>query len=92
MSHQYRDWRDHLVRALEDNMPTKNSYHLVHTASMVGLFTCVFVKSSERTHIRNLHAVEVKRGIGGLHGNKVSVVFSMNKPSPRSPLIPTRAR
>ena len=75
MSHQYRDWRDHLIRVLEDNMPTKNSYYLVHTASMVGLFTCVFVKSSERTHIRNLHAVEVKRGIGGLHGNKVSVVF-----------------
>ena len=52
-------------------MPTHEPYHLLHTASMVGLFSCVFIKASARAHIRNLHATEIKRGMGGLHGNKV---------------------
>ena len=71
MSRQYRDWRDYLVRAVEDNVPAQESYYLLHTANMVGLFTCIFVKASQRNKIRNLSASEVKRGLGGLHGNKV---------------------
>lgn len=74
MSRQYRDWRDHLVRSIEDYMPTKESYALLHTASLVGLFSCVFVKTSQRTSISNVQAAEIKRGMGGLHGNKVSVI------------------
>lgn len=72
MSRQYRDWRDFLVRLIEDNMPPDEPYHLLHTASMVGLFSCVFVKASQRNHITNMSAAEIKRGLGGLHGNKVS--------------------
>lgn len=53
-------------------MPSSEPYHLVHTASMVGLFSCVFIKASQRNRIRNLSAAEIKRGMGGLHGNKVS--------------------
>ena len=74
MSHQYRAWRDYLVRCVEDNMPSNEPYHLLHTASMVGLFSCVFVKSSQRTQISHVDAGEVKRGLGGLHGNKVCLV------------------
>jgi hypothetical protein len=71
MSHQYRDWRDFLTRSLDDWMPSNELYHLLHTASLVGLFTCVFVKASLRDRIRNISAAEVKRGMNGLHGNKV---------------------
>ena len=39
---------------------------------MVGLFSCVFIKASQRHRIRNINAAEIKRGMGGLHGNKVS--------------------
>lgn len=53
-------------------MPSNEPYHLLHTASMVGLFTCVFIKASQRHRIRNINAAEIKRGMGGLHGNKVS--------------------
>lgn len=56
-------------------MPPDEPYHLLHTASMVGLFSCVFVKASQRNHIRNVSAAEIKRGLGGLHGNKVSAVI-----------------
>ena len=78
MSRQYRAWRDYLTRALEQHMPASVPYALLHTASLVGLFTCVFVKFSERHRIRNIHATEVKRGMGGLHGNKVMLFNSVS--------------
>ncbi|KAL8769390.1 MAG: hypothetical protein Q9209_004618, partial [Squamulea sp. 1 TL-2023] len=37
MSRQYRDWRDHLVRSIEDHMPMNESYAVLHTASMGAL-------------------------------------------------------
>ena len=54
-------------------MPSDEPYHLLHTASMVGLFNCVFIKASQRTQVSNVNAAELKRGMGGLHGNKVSI-------------------
>lgn len=57
-------------------MPSSEPYHLLHTASMVGLFSCVFIKASQRNRIRNLGAAEIKRGMGGLHGNKVGGILS----------------
>lgn len=77
MSRQYRAWRDHLTRCIEDNMPAGVTYALLHTASMVGLFTCIFVKSSERDRIKHVHTAEVKRGMGGLHGNKGALILRM---------------
>lgn len=77
MSHQYRAWRDYLTRSLEDNMPSDTPYTLLHTTNMVGLFTCIFVKTSERSHIRHVHTSEVKRGMGGLHGNKGALIMRL---------------
>ncbi|KAJ5664955.1 uncharacterized protein N7477_007403 [Penicillium maclennaniae] len=71
MSRQYRVWADHLTRTLHECMPLEESYVLLHTANMVGLFTCVFVKHNERHNIKSINASEIKRGMGGLHGNKV---------------------
>jgi hypothetical protein len=53
-------------------MPANQGYTLLHTSSMVGLFSCIFVKTSLRSRIKQVHTAEVKRGMGGLHGNKVS--------------------
>ena len=36
MSHQYRAWRDHLVRVLDEHSPNEN-YVLLHTANLVGV-------------------------------------------------------
>ncbi|KAI2609274.1 DNase I-like protein [Hypoxylon sp. NC1633] len=74
MSHQYRDWRDFLVRSLDDYMPAEHLYHLLQTATLVGLFTCIFVKATLRDRIRNLSNAEIKRGMGGLHGNKGAII------------------
>lgn len=71
MSRQYRVWRDHLAACINDAMPIDEPYVLLHAADMVGLFTCVFIKQKERQRVRNISSAEVKRGMGGLHGNKV---------------------
>lgn len=75
MSRQYRAWRDYLVLNIEDSMPSNEPYHLLHTASMVGLFSCVFVRSTVWSRISNLNTAEVKRGMGGLHGNKGCLIL-----------------
>lgn len=72
MSRAYREWRAFLTKCMDDFVPGE-IYHLLHTASLVGLFTCIFVRAPLRDRIRGLSAVEVKRGMGGLHGNKVSL-------------------
>ncbi|KHJ32529.1 putative endonuclease exonuclease phosphatase [Erysiphe necator] len=74
MSHQYRDWRDFLIRCLDDHMPRDELYHLLHTTSLVGLFTCVFVRAPLIDRISSLTSAEVKRGLGGLHGNKGAII------------------
>lgn len=74
MSHQYRAWRDYLTRCLDEYLPACEQYVLLHTASLVGLFTCVFIKSSERLNVKHVCAAEVKRGMGGLHGNKGALI------------------
>ncbi|RFU31500.1 hypothetical protein B7463_g4804, partial [Scytalidium lignicola] len=75
MSHQYRDWRDFLTRCLGNYMPREELYHELHTASLVGLFTCVFVRAPLRDRIRSVSGAEVKRGMGGLHGNKGALIL-----------------
>jgi hypothetical protein len=83
MSHQYRDWKDCLMKTLDDFMPPDQLYHLLHTSALVGLFTCIFVKSSVRDRIHGLAHGEVKRGLGGLHGNKggIAVRFVLDDTS-----------
>ena len=73
MSRQYRAWRDYLVRCVEDSTPPGEPYSLVHTSNMVGLFSCIFIRGSLRSRIRAVDATEIKRGMGGLHGNKVGI-------------------
>lgn len=77
MSHQYRAWRDHLSRCLQDQVSDSEPYTVLHSASMIGLFTCVCVKTSLRPRIKHVHQAEVKRGMGGRYGNKGALVLRM---------------
>ncbi|KAL9129500.1 MAG: hypothetical protein Q9217_002060 [Psora testacea] len=63
MSHQHRAWRDYLIQCVEDTMPSHEPYQLLHTANMVGLFSCVFIKTSQRNRVRKINAGEVKRAL-----------------------------
>ncbi|KAH0560056.1 hypothetical protein GP486_003421 [Trichoglossum hirsutum] len=74
MSRQYRDWRDYFTRSIENCMPPDQPYQLLHSASLVGLFTCIFIKASLRKTVRDVRAAEVKRGLKGFHGNKGALI------------------
>ncbi|EWC44995.1 hypothetical protein DRE_06275 [Drechslerella stenobrocha 248] len=74
MSRQYRVWQEYLADCIENYMRGEVRYQMLHSANMVGLFTCIFVKASERGSIRNFGACTVKTGLGGIHGNKGALV------------------
>ncbi|KAK9456413.1 Endonuclease/exonuclease/phosphatase [Dipodascopsis uninucleata] len=71
VSHQYRAWQDHLTEALSYS---RTRFSLLHTDNLVGLYTCIFIKESEKRDIRNLRSAVVKTGLGGLHGNKGALI------------------
>ena len=72
MSRQYRLWQEYLTSAIERHMPADTRYQFLHSVNLVGLFTCVFIKASERGKVRSLGACTVKTGLKGYGGNKVS--------------------
>ncbi|KAF8075794.1 Endonuclease/exonuclease/phosphatase [Lyophyllum atratum] len=70
----YRRWYDRILIAIRQAMPTEEAYSVVHTESLVGLFTCVLVKNSERGSLRDASITTIKRGMGGRYGNKGGIV------------------
>lgn len=74
VSHQYRAWYDKLLGTVRLAMPPDCPYTVVKAESMVGLFTCIFVKNSEHRHLRDVAISTVKTGLGGRYGNKGSIV------------------
>jgi hypothetical protein len=69
----YKRWYDRLIIAVKTAMPKDTPYSVVHTESLVGLFSCIFVKSSERATFDDGAITTIKRGMGGRYGNKVCV-------------------
>lgn len=69
----YKRWHDALVSAVRLAMPAETPYVVIHTESLVGLFTCIFVKKSERLAFKDLSINSIKRGMGGRYGNKVRI-------------------
>uniref|UniRef100_V5E355 Endonuclease/exonuclease/phosphatase n=2 Tax=Kalmanozyma brasiliensis (strain GHG001) TaxID=1365824 RepID=V5E355_KALBG len=74
VSRQYRSWYDKLIQIVRFAMPATCGYLLVQSESLVGLFTCVFVKQTEFKHVRELAISTVKTGMGGRYGNKGAVI------------------
>ncbi|KAI7935822.1 hypothetical protein MJO28_016693 [Puccinia striiformis f. sp. tritici] len=74
VSQVYRKWHDKLVATVRTFMPPDDPYVVIHTENLVGLFTCVFVKSSERAKIRDIAVTTVKTGMKGRYGNKGAIL------------------
>ncbi|KAJ3911009.1 hypothetical protein F5877DRAFT_73504, partial [Lentinula edodes] len=66
----YKRSYDALVLAVKLAMPPDCPYSVVHTESMVGLFTCVIVKNTEKAAVKDIAINTVKRGMGRRYGNK----------------------
>lgn len=74
VSRSYKLWYDRLVYAVRVAMPPDCPYSVIHTENLVGLFTCIFVRSSEKESMRDMAITTVKRGMGGHYGNKGAIV------------------
>ena len=67
----YKRWHDRLVLAVRAAMPKDVAYCVAHTESLIGLFSCIFVKNTERPSFDDVSVTTIKRGMGGRYGNKV---------------------
>ena len=65
----YREWRDYLSRSIAKYIP-QHHYTELHTSSLIGLFSCIFIRTTEKPHISNHAMSNVKCGMGGHYGNK----------------------
>ncbi|WBW73176.1 inositol polyphosphate phosphatase Inp53 [Schizosaccharomyces osmophilus] len=74
ISRQYRLWREKLESEMARSDP-KSEYQVLVCENLVGLFSCIFVKSALQSKIRMLQTTTVKTGLGGLHGNKGAIVI-----------------
>ncbi|EMR10245.1 hypothetical protein PNEG_01514 [Pneumocystis murina B123] len=74
MSCQYSAWKDRLSNEIITYLHSEFQYSLLHSENLVGLFTCIFTKTSIKPNIKKLNSVQVKTGLGGLHGNKGALV------------------
>lgn len=73
LTHRYMLWHDYFISIIEANFG-KGSYKIIKTDQMVGLFSCIFVKSVHEKNIQQCDSTAVKTGFRvmakGLHGNK----------------------
>lgn len=74
LSASYRQWHDKLVQAVRMHLPADTPYTVVHVGDMIGLFSCILVKTSEATRLRDSALVTVKTGMGGRYGNKGAIL------------------
>ena len=71
----YKRWQDRLVLAVRAAMPKDVPYCVTHSESLIGLFSCIFVKNKERPTFDDVSVTTIKRGMGGWYGNKVGSNF-----------------
>ena len=69
VSGAYKKWEDHLALAVRTAMPKDVTYCLTHCESLIGLFSCIFVKNKEK--LDDVSVTTIKRGMKGWYGNKV---------------------
>ncbi|PPQ74266.1 hypothetical protein CVT24_001189 [Panaeolus cyanescens] len=74
VSGAYKRWYDRLTLAVKSTMPKDVGYCVVHTENLIGLFTCIMVKNSERALFDDVAVTTIKRGMGGRYGNKGGIV------------------
>lgn len=67
----YKKWFDRLVYAVRLAMPANTPYTVIHSENLVGLFSVIMVKNTERNSLKNTAITTIKRGMGGRYGNKV---------------------
>lgn len=81
VSGAYKRWYDRLVSAVRLAMPPDTPYTVIDTANLVGLFSCIFIKNTEKISLKDAAVSVIKRGMGGRFGNKVRLFISYSRSS-----------
>lgn len=68
---RYKAWLDRLTKAVRENAANGEKYEVISSENLIGLFTCIFVKGSEVSRVRDVDVAKRKTGLKGYHGNKV---------------------
>jgi hypothetical protein len=78
LTHRYRLWHNYLVQVLAAEYGT-DVYTVVKTEQLVGLFSCIFVRTSEADRIFHKDSTVVKTGLKvmskSIHGNKGGIAI-----------------
>ncbi|KAL0083797.1 Endonuclease/exonuclease/phosphatase [Phycomyces blakesleeanus] len=78
LSHRYKLWYEYLSQVIEKIYGVR-SYSVIKTEHLVGLFSCIFVKSTEEDRVRQCEATVIKTGLKfmkkSVHGNKGAVAI-----------------
>jgi hypothetical protein len=70
----HRRWADKLVGAVAFALPDER-YKLLYTKELVGLLSCVMIKTKELSATRDCAAHTISRGVGNRFGNKVCAML-----------------
>ncbi|GES90435.1 DNase I-like protein [Rhizophagus clarus] len=65
ITHRYKLWYDKLIEIVQQY--TNQEYEVLVSDNLVGLFTCIFAKKSEKDKIRDTDVAIKKTGLKGLH-------------------------
>ncbi|KAI9497417.1 Endonuclease/exonuclease/phosphatase [Zychaea mexicana] len=80
LTHRYTLWHDYLARVIADNYG-RGAYTVIKTDQLVGLFSCIFVRSSELRRVSAVESTVVKTGMKvmkkSLHGNKGGIAIRL---------------
>lgn len=73
---EHRRWTDKLVGAVTFALPNER-YKLLYTKELVGLLSCVMIKTNEQATIRGCAAHTISRGVRHKFGNKGAVAIRL---------------
>jgi hypothetical protein len=71
---EHRRWADKLVGAVAFALPDER-YKLLYAKELVGLLSCVMIKTKEVSATRDCAAHTISRGVGNRFGNKVCAML-----------------
>ncbi|KAI8385673.1 Endonuclease/exonuclease/phosphatase [Blakeslea trispora] len=78
LSHRYKLWHDYLIRIISENYGYHN-YTVLKTDQMVGLFSCIFVRTNDLNRVFDVESTSVKTGLKvmnkSIHGNKGGIAI-----------------
>lgn len=67
-----RLWKDMLTKSIQKNYTTE--FTLIDSRQLVGLFECIFIRTSQLPNLKHVGSSIVKTGLSGYHGNKGAVI------------------